>query len=134
MKLKSYFAATVEAAMNMARLEMGADAMLVSTRRTDEQSRHLGDYEVVFASMFSNDARTPATSLDGGAQRQTAAQILPLRAPPTDRPIDKLSDEVAGLKREMERFASALSRSTAGNARIAANAELAEAFSQLVDA
>ena len=69
MKLKSYFAATVEAAMNMARLEMGVDAMLVSTRRTDEQSRHLGDYEVVFASVFSNDAKTLATSLAGGAQR-----------------------------------------------------------------
>jgi flagellar biosynthesis protein FlhF len=143
MKLKSYFAATVEAAMNMARLEMGADAMLVSTRRTDEQSRHLGDYEVVFASMSSNDARslaTPpatslATSLAGGAQSQSSANILPLRAPPPlAKTIGKLSEEVAGLKREMERFTSALSRSTAGNAKIAANAELAEAFSKLVDA
>lgn len=126
MKLKSYFAATVEAAMNMARLEMGADAMLVSSRRTDQQSRHLGDYEVVFASTSYNDARF----LGANAESHSAAQSLPLKAPP----IDKLSEEVAGLKHEMERLASALSRSTAGMARIGANAELAEAFSKLVDA
>ena len=140
MKLKSYFAATVEAAMNMARLEMGADAMLVSSRRTDEQGRDLGDYEVVFASTPSNDARSLATSLPGGAPSQFATQVPasraapPLRAPPISRPIDKLSREVAGLKHEMERLASALSRSTAGNAKIAANAELAAVFSKLVDA
>jgi flagellar biosynthesis protein FlhF len=132
MKLKSYFAATVEAAMNMARLEMGADAMLVSSRRTDEQSRHLGDYEVVFASTSSHDVRSLATPLAAGAAQSAA---LAWRAPPpTAKPFDKLSEEVAGLKHEMERIVSALSRSTAGNARIAANAELAEAFSRLVDA
>src|SRR5258708_5235263 len=129
MKLKSYFAATVEAAMNMARLEMGSDAMLVSSRRTDEQLCHLGDYEVVFASTASNDPR----SLAAGSPSQAGAQILPVKAP-TNRPIDKLSEEVAGLKHEMERLASALARSTAGVAKIAANAQLAEAFSRLVDA
>jgi flagellar biosynthesis protein FlhF len=139
MKLKSYFAATVEAAMNMARLEMGADAMLVSTGRTDERSRHLGGYEVVFASTSSNDAKSFDASLAAGAQSQSTAHILalrapPRRAPPAYKPIDKLSEEVAGLKHEMERLASVLSRSTAGNAKIAANAELAAAFSKLVDA
>ena len=49
MKLKSYFAATVESAMNLASLELGPDAMLVSTRRTGEDARHMGEYEVVFA-------------------------------------------------------------------------------------
>jgi flagellar biosynthesis protein FlhF len=129
MKLKSYFAATVEAAMTMARLEMGADAMLVSTRRTGEQSRHLGDYEAVFASTPSNDTRSLAASA------VATSHILPRRAPPAAyKPIDKLSEEVAGLKHEMTRLASALSRSAAGSAKIAANAELAEAFSRLVDA
>jgi flagellar biosynthesis protein FlhF len=134
MKLKSYFAATVEAAMNMARLEMGADAMLVSTRRTGEQSCHLGDYEAVFASTPSNDARSLAAPAAVGAQSQSTSQILSRRAPPAYKPIDKLSEEVAGLKHEMMRLASALSRSAASNAKIAANAELAEAFSRLVDA
>src|SRR5579872_2829318 len=124
MKLKSYFAATVEAAMNTARLEMGADAMLVSSRRTDNQSRHLGEYEVVFASTSYQDARLLA------GEERTYNQALPPKAPP----IDRLSEEVAGLKHEMERLASALARSTGGMARIAANPELAEAFAKLVDA
>ena len=115
--------------MNMARLEMGSDAMLVSSRRTDEQSCLLGEYEVVFASTASNDPR----SLAAGSPSQAGAQILPVKAP-TNRPIDKLSEEEAGLKHEMERLASALARSTAGVAKIAANAQLAEAFSRLVDA
>src|SRR5258708_11116752 len=128
MKLQSYFAATVEAAMNMARLEMGSDAMLISSRRTDEQSCHLGDYEVVFASTPSNDPR----SLVAGSPSHAAAQIPPVRTP-VSKPIDKLSYEAAGLKREMQRLASALARSTASVAKISANAQLAEAFSRLLN-
>ena len=119
MKLKSYFAATVEAAMNMARLELGSEAMLVSTTRTAGETRHLGEYEVVFATATHHDAR----AIDAVGQNQKKAP-----------PIDKLSDEVAGLKHEMERLASALSRSSAGIASIAANPHLAEVFSQLVAA
>jgi flagellar biosynthesis protein FlhF len=119
MKLKSYFAATVEAAMNMARLELGSEAMLVSTTRTAGETRHLGEYEVVFATATHHDAR----AIDAVGQNQKKAP-----------PIDKLSDEVAGLKHEMERLASALSRSSAGVAKIVGSPDLAEAFSRLVDA
>jgi flagellar biosynthesis protein FlhF len=124
MKLKSYFAATVEAAMSMARLELGDDAMLVSTKRTGDDQCHLGDYEVVFATTPYPDGRALLP-----AQHQ-GGQVTAVKA----RPIDKLSDEVSSLKREMEKLASALSRSNAGIASIAANAHLAEAFSQLVAA
>lgn len=125
MKLKSYFAATVEAAMNTARLELGSDAMLVSTKRTSGEARHLGEYEVVFASAVSNEARgagTPGQALD--------ARAIGAKVPP----MDKLSEEVAGLKHEMERLATALGRSSAGVAKIVRKPELAEAFSTLVDA
>src|SRR5258708_25376597 len=98
MKLKSYFAATVEAAMNMARLEMGSDAMLVSSRRTDEQLCPLGDYEIVFASTSSNDPR----SLTARAPSQVGSQILPVTAP-TNSPIDKLSAEAPGLNDQTKR-------------------------------
>lgn len=126
MRLKSYFAATVEAAMNTARLELGDDAMLVSTKRTTEESSHLGDYEVVFATAVSPDSRAVvATSQYEGAGQFAAVKM---------RPMDKLSEEVAGLKREMEKLGSALSRSTVGIASIAANRNLAEAFSQLIAA
>lgn len=119
MKLKSYFAATVESAMNLASLELGPDAMLVSTKRTGEDGRHMGEYEVVFAASASQEPRS--IGFAGGSRAKAPA-------------MDKLSDEVAGLKREMERLASALARSSAGVAKIMANADLAEAFARLVDA
>ncbi len=50
MRLKSYFAGTVESAICLARQEMGEEAMLVSSRKTPPEAKHLGMYEVVFAS------------------------------------------------------------------------------------
>ena len=122
MRLKSYFASTVETAMKMARQELGSDAMLVSTKRTTSESAHLGEYEVVFGS-----AAYPALNA-------SPAAIAPERPTPTVQPapIARLSEEVAGLKREMERLASALARSSAGMAKIAANPDIAEIFSRLV--
>ncbi len=125
MKLKSYFAATVEAAMNMARVELGSDAMLVTTKRAGIEARRLGEYEVVFATGHG-DARAAAA----GSEARSGAQPAAPKPPAGDR----LSEEVAGLKHEMERLASALARSSAGMAKIAASSSLAEVFSRLVDA
>ncbi|MEI9977174.1 MAG: hypothetical protein WDO73_37040 [Ignavibacteriota bacterium] len=47
--MKSYFANSFRVAMEQARKEMGPDAMLVTTRTSALESRHLGEYEVVFA-------------------------------------------------------------------------------------
>jgi flagellar biosynthesis protein FlhF len=105
----------------MARQELGPEAMLVSTRRTGAESAHLGEYEVVFAATSYPQRNAP---LPGAFQEPGAPVITP--------PITKLSDEVAALKREMERLASALARSGAGMARIAANRPVAEVFSALV--
>lgn len=48
MKLKSYFSGTVEAAVDLARQELGEDALLVNARPATPETRHLGAYEVVF--------------------------------------------------------------------------------------
>jgi Flagellar biosynthesis pathway, component FlhA len=50
MKIKSYYSASVEAAMVQARQELGSDAMLLNSKRAAPEARHLGEYEVVFAS------------------------------------------------------------------------------------
>ena len=47
MKLKSFFANTIEEAIRLARSELGPDAMLVHSKRTDTEAQHLGLYEVV---------------------------------------------------------------------------------------
>jgi flagellar biosynthesis GTPase FlhF len=48
LRLKSYFSGTVEAAMDLARRELGGDALLIDARPSLAGTRHLGAYEVVF--------------------------------------------------------------------------------------
>src|SRR5476649_2612712 len=73
MKIKSYFSRTVEDAMAVASQELGPDAMLVNSRKAPIESRHLGEYEVVFGTLetgtevaaapSSQEAPTIATNL-----------------------------------------------------------------------
>jgi flagellar biosynthesis protein FlhF len=46
--IKSFFADTVAEAIREARKELGEEAMLLKSRRAQEDARHLGAYEVVF--------------------------------------------------------------------------------------
>jgi hypothetical protein len=47
MRLKSFFADTIEQALREAREAMGPDAMLVDSKPSGAEARHLGAYEVV---------------------------------------------------------------------------------------
>src|ERR1035438_7609088 len=49
MRIKSYYARTVEDAMAQASQELGPDAMLLNSRKAPQEALHLGVYEVVFA-------------------------------------------------------------------------------------
>src|ERR1700760_2750350 len=97
MRIKSYFAHTVEDALATARQELGAEAMLVNTRRALPDSGHDGEYEVVLAS----DAPEPAAP--GTTTTVTAATAA--RVP------DRLSVEVSELKRELEGMRRTLAQS-----------------------
>lgn len=123
MRLKSYFASTIEAAMNLARQELGPEAMLVDSRRTGPESWHVGEYEVVCALFQAKTTATPALE-------KPVTTIFPptgFRAPS----LDKLSQEVSDLKRYMEKMATTLTQSGAGFANLRANPELAEIFAIL---
>jgi len=120
MKLKSYFADTIEEAISLARREMGAEAMLVNSKRSNAEARHLGAYEVVCAA----DVEAPI------AERDKARRLLGS----TPAPIDKLSQDVSEIKHQMERLALTLARSSAGMAGIASDPELANAFATLTAA
>jgi flagellar biosynthesis protein FlhF len=48
MRLKSYFAQSIGEAIESARQELGADAMLLNSRKTSPEQSSLGEYEVVF--------------------------------------------------------------------------------------
>jgi len=69
--MKTYFSSTVEAAVELARRELGSDAMLVNSRPAPEDARHLGRYEVIFA--------TGAPSPEPRAQPRVVEPFLPQR-------------------------------------------------------
>jgi len=103
MKIKSYFARTVEDAMAAASQELGADAMLVNSRKAPIESRHLGEYEVVFATMNA-DGEKPMAAAEEGSR----VELSPVPAPALG---ERLSSEVAELKKELEGMRRALTRS-----------------------
>lgn len=84
MKLKSYFSPTVEAAVELARKELGENALLVNAQPATVETRHLGAYEVVFSAQESAPVHHHAA------------------------PSDRLSQDVAEMRREIERLAKCL--------------------------
>ncbi|MDE3167484.1 MAG: hypothetical protein KGN36_16910 [Acidobacteriota bacterium] len=97
MKIKSYYSRTVEDALASARAELGPEAMLVNSRKAPIQTRHLGEYEVVFASL-APDEESPE-----------GAAVPPPETPPSPS-NDRLSSEVADLKKELEGMRRVLTR------------------------
>lgn len=91
MKLKSYFSGTVEAAMELARKELGDEALLVHARPAAPETRHLGAYEVVFGSA-------------GAPNLQPAILNTPEPASP-----GHIREDLAEMKREIERLSKCLS-------------------------
>ncbi len=89
MKLKSYFSATVEAAMEQARKELGEDALLVNARPATPETRYLGAYEVVFGLLPPEPA--PVAPVGQDPIRSELAdlrrQLDRLRMAPADRAI-----------------------------------------------
>src|SRR5438105_4168030 len=87
MKLKSYFSGTVEAAMDLARKELGDEALLVNARPATPETRSLGAYEVVFGVMPGE------------------VHVAP---PPSLKPVNSLAQDVAELRRELERMSQSI--------------------------
>jgi flagellar biosynthesis protein FlhF len=76
--MKTYFATTVEAAVELARRELGSEAMLVNSRPAPEDVRHLGRYEVIFAT-------GGPVAADAKPQPRVVEPLLPLK-PTTRKP------------------------------------------------
>jgi flagellar biosynthesis protein FlhF len=123
MRIKSFFANTIEEAIRQARHELGPEAMLVNSKRTGVEAQHLGAYEVVVCDDAPEYGREdPDHKPDTG------------RPAPTALPVDQLSRDVSELKQQMEKLALTLARSGSGMANIAFDAELSRAFTRLTDA
>jgi flagellar biosynthesis protein FlhF len=111
MKIKSYFSATVEGAMAMARQELGPDAMLINSRKAPPESGHPGQYEVVFGLVEGHPAATE--------------NVSPAR--------DRISSDVAELKKELEAMRRAMTRSAfAPPEWLSAAPDLSDAYAILI--
>jgi len=79
--VKSFFAESVQSAMECARLEMGPDALLLESREAPPEARHLGDFEAVFAAC-SEPLRGAAAPASGEVEalRREVAEIRELLA------------------------------------------------------
>src|SRR5271166_4053319 len=108
MRIKSFFAGSVEQAIQEARQELGPDAMLITSRRSSPEARDLGAYEVVF-----------------GLQSGGAASTKPrAKAPAAD-----LSGELQNLRAQLQEIKSTLQ---SGRPTENATPDAEELFSQLV--
>jgi flagellar biosynthesis protein FlhF len=127
MRLKSYFAGSVEAAVGAARRELGSEALLMGSHKAPPEARHLGEYEVVFACVPAD--RTAAQS----AGEAPAAADPPLPAGDRGGGSSWLSSELVDLRKQMERMAAAVKTSSAVVCgRLFASPEAGESFSSLV--
>jgi len=117
MRIKSFYANTVEGAVALARREMGDDAMLVESRRAPAEARHLGEYEVVCA---------------------LVPEAEPGRVQAPEEPAhydERLSRELAELRRQLDVMGKTITRSAWNGPRWpSANPEIPEWHARLMAA
>ena len=109
MRIKSYFASSVERAIHDAREELGGEATLITSRRSAPDARHLGAYEVVFGI-----AEPPETAQSAAPSEDLNAELTLLR------------DQLDGIKR--------LLKFRGAGAERFARPELEQLYEQLVSA
>lgn len=98
--VKSFFAASVPVAMEQARRELGDDALLLNSRESPPEARHLGDYEVVF-----------------GAWPET--QIPSQAAPPPVSRVDELHTRIHEIREMIGRIRPSLPGRSADDSGVA---------------
>jgi flagellar biosynthesis protein FlhF len=120
MKLKSYFTDSIQDALEKARIELGPDAVLISSNRTGSDLKDLGSYEVVFGLPQSY------TQLSRADSKLTPAQTS-LASP------DPVLRELAELRKQIESFGQSITRSTLTRTTEQFRPELAHILSRLVN-
>jgi len=120
-RIKSYFADSVQEAVESARRELGPEAMLVNSRKTEPELRQLGAYEVVF-----------------GVLQKTAGATEPVagraKANESARADDAVVHELADLRRQIETIGRSLSRNKANSGTVRYSPELDDLSARLLSA
>ncbi|HUA20079.1 MAG TPA: hypothetical protein VMB25_15125 [Bryobacteraceae bacterium] len=123
MRIKSYFAGSVEQAIQEARQELGQEAMLITSRRSAPESRHLGTYEVVFGVTAS--AAAPSSAL----RPKPKTPPRPNAAPP---PATELSVELQSLRAQLQDIKQTLQLGAGAKPSVPAAPESEELSTELV--
>src|ERR1700686_3671079 len=123
MRMKSYFAPTVQDALEQARQEMGPEALLVNSRKAPPEAQGLGEYEVVFA------------ILPEGAGGQTPRPATAETADRGERAAeDPVLRELMRLRKKGEEMGSALNGISSHAASWAVpTPEFGDVFSRLME-
>ncbi len=101
--VKSFFADSVQEAMQRAQEEMGPDALLLNSREAPPEARHLGTYEVVFGEYA--DVLLGEELMAGGAADTQARPSVPLNrlsAPSSDR-MERFQKSIKSIRNIMGR-------------------------------
>lgn len=98
MRVKSYYTDSVGDAIKQALSELGPEAVLLNSRRSDPAHRGLGEYEVVFG-VAPEDV--PARLTAAPAAPQPPSATARPAAPPPPPPPQNLAEELADLKRQL---------------------------------
>ena len=103
--IKSYFARSVQDAIEHARGEMGADALLLNSRPAPPEARYLGEYEVVFGTY---PEQRPAPAAVAAATPSVPAP-MPAAAMPVASSVGANAD-VEDLRRSINELRTLLTR------------------------
>jgi len=109
-RIKSYFADSVQEAIEKARVELGPDAMLMNTKKTDFELRALGSVEVVFGvpGQVASKSR-----LQTNSSKNVPNQLFPALAAPADGAAavsGEVAHELAELRRQIETVKRSMNR------------------------
>ncbi|MGD1090864.1 MAG: hypothetical protein ABSB35_02600 [Bryobacteraceae bacterium] len=132
MRIKSFFAKSVDEAMTQARAQLGADAMLLNTRKTPPQDGQPGGYEVVFGTIDEEPPAAPA--LAAKPNQAPVAKELPPPLPAA-KPQDQMADDLQRLQAQMEEIRGLILRSSRNQPTVGRTVpELVDVYARLIAA
>ena len=107
--VKSYFATSVPAAIELARRELGPDALLLNSREAPPEARHLGPLEVV----FGHDSGSPKTTSSAvWASQPEAIAAMPVMAPTPS--YAAMTQDIEQLRQSVDKIWVLLQKATRG--------------------
>ena len=129
MRIKSYFAKSVDHAMAQAREELGGEAMLLNTRKAPADRSEGGDYEVIFGVAAESTAVPNVVAPVSAAPRAEAEKGVENSAP------EHFAAELGHLHHQIDEIRTLIVRSSQAQLTVGRSVpELADVYAQLMSA